>query len=928
MKLLLLNLLFLCLISITSSAQSSYAVKGSVVDTSTNVKLLNTSVSVIRAKDSILIKYTRTGENGTFAFNNLPKGKFFLLFTYPGYADYVEHFTLDSTKNVIDFKSVKLILKANLLKDVVIQGRVTAIKIKGDTTEFNAAAYKIQANDKVEDLLKQLQGIQIDKDGKITAQGATVSKVLVDGEEFFGDDPTLVTKNLRADMVDKVQLFDKKSDQAAFTGIDDGQKTKTINIKLKEDKKNGYFGKLDLGGGTDDFYQLQGMFNSFKGKQKIAAYGTLANTGKIGLGWGDSDKYGASSLQMVDGGFYIGGGGDALDSFDGQYGDRGIPVARTGGGHYDTKWNSDKESINANYKIGSLTVDGTSNTLSQNNQPDGVINTNSDESFHNYMFRQKFDVTYNIKLDTTMNLKLATDGTLKNSEKVSNYLAVSRRGDGSLLNTSERSLTNNVRTQLLNGSAFWTKKFKKKGRTLSVNISEAITHTESKGYSKSDNEFYSDNKAAPDSSRIVDQYKTSLVKSNLFNSVFAYTEPLAKGLSLVLNYGFALNNSTSDRKSFNKSANGEYQDFDPLYSNNFKLDQTSNQGGAFLNLVNNKTTLNVGSKVTNVEFEQKNLYAKTTFDRTFVNWNPSASYRYKFSQQKSLGAYYSGSTSQPTIDQIQPILDNTDPLNITLGNQNLRPSFRNSFSVNYNSYKMLSGSSIYVNGSYSFTNNPIVSNTTTDASGKSTFQSVNLSGKKASSWYMYFDTDRKIFFGMNGGINANVNSNTSYNYVNGELNESKSSTYTAKLSISRYKEKKFQFRLNGGPTYTTNQSSLQKQINDNGWGFNGDGYFTVYLPGKFEIGGNSNYEYRAKTQSFDESFSKVIVNANISKKFLKSEALKFSLSGNDLLGQNVGFDRSARGNMITQNSYTTIKRYFLASIVWDFNKMGGSAPKK
>src|SRR5690606_2451490 len=167
----------------------------------------------------------------------------------------------------------------------------------------NASSFKIEPNAKVEDLLRQLPGIQVDKDGKITAQGQTVNKVLVDGEEFFGDDPTLVTKNIRGDMVDKVQLYDKKSDQAEFTGIDDGEKTKTLNIKLKADKKNGYFGKVDVGGASDGYYQGQAMFNTFKGKKKFSAYGTIANTGKTGLSWRDNSKYGSSNnIEVTDGG--------------------------------------------------------------------------------------------------------------------------------------------------------------------------------------------------------------------------------------------------------------------------------------------------------------------------------------------------------------------------------------------------------------------------------------------------------------------------------------------------------------------------------------------------------------------------------------------------------------------------------------------------
>ncbi|HEY0245472.1 MAG TPA: TonB-dependent receptor, partial [Mucilaginibacter sp.] len=268
MKLITIAIIAFCLCAVSSSyAQNSYTIKGAAVDTDLRIKLYNTTISVLNAKDSILQKFTRATDNGSFSLSGLPTGKFILLVTYPEYADYVEPFTIDPAHPTHDFGNISLRQKIKILQEVLIKGEVRAIKIKGDTTEFNAKAYTIQPNDKVEDLLKQLPGITIDKDGKITANGEAVTKVLVDGEEFFGDDPTLVTKNLRADMVSTVQLFDKKSDQAAFTGIDDGVKTKTINIKLKEDKKNGIFGKVDAGVGTDGYYTGQLIFNKFKAKE-------------------------------------------------------------------------------------------------------------------------------------------------------------------------------------------------------------------------------------------------------------------------------------------------------------------------------------------------------------------------------------------------------------------------------------------------------------------------------------------------------------------------------------------------------------------------------------------------------------------------------------------------------------------------------------
>lgn len=922
-----LTILILLFFSIAAKAQNVYSVKGIVADTATNRQLINASVSVLQHADSVLVNFTQVSENGSFTIPDLAKGKLFLLVTYPGYADYVEQFTLDSSKKSIDFGRIKMILKATLLNDVIIKGKAAAIKIKGDTTEFNASSYVIQPNSKVEDLLKQLPGITVDKDGKITAQGQTVTKVLVDGEEFFGDDPTLVTKNLRGDMVDKVQLYDKKSDQAAFTGIDDGKTDKTINLKLKEDKKNGYFGKLDLGGATGKYYEEQGMFNYFQGKEKFSAYGTLANTGKIGLGWADGNKYGSTQLEAVDGGFSLVGSNDALDSFSGQYNDQGIPVARTGGMHYDTKWNGDKESINANYKVGSLGVTGVNNSITQNNLPTGTFNTTSNTNTDNFMFRQKLDLTYQIKLDTTSTLKFSVDGTLKNSDTRSDIDTKSVRGNDVLLNESQRKLNNHLDAGLFNGKVLWTKKLNKPRRTLSVSLSESVTDTKTKGYLKSDNEYYND-AGVKDSSSVIDQYKTSLVKTSVFTSNIAYTEPLTRYLSLVLNYGLGLNNSSADRQSFNPSGNGNYTLLDTAYSNNFKLSQVINQGGLMFNFKNNKTTLIFGSGVSNVSFDQTNLFDNSILKRDFLSLKPQVTYTYKFAAQTTLNVYYSGNGVQPTIDQIQPVRVNNDPLNVVLGNPDLKQSFRNTFNLWYNSYKILSGRDIYAYARYTTTSNPIVTNQVTDSAGKSVLSYTNLAHHTSTSFYGYLSASQKIkSLDLSVGLDANANDNTSYSYINGVLNKVQAATYGVGFNLYKAAENKYDFNASFGPTYNINQSSIQKDLNGNGWGLKGSGGFTIYLPGKFEVGSSAQYEYTAKTASFNTNFSKVILNAVISKKFLKSQGLKLSASGNDLLNQNVGFRRSASGDMITQNNYTTIKRYFMGSLSWDFSKMGGSVKK-
>ncbi|MDB5121128.1 MAG: TonB-dependent receptor [Sphingobacteriales bacterium] len=930
MKILVFSIFFLCLSINLSVAQNTSSVKGIVVDIASNIKLANSSISILKAKDSTLVKFTRAAQDGSFTISNLTKEKFILLVTYPGYADFVEHFTLDSTKQDHDFGDLNLFLKSKLLEEVIIKGNVTAIKIKGDTTEYNAKAFVIEANSKVEDLLKQLPGIEVDKDGKITAQGQKVNKVLVDGEEFFGDDPTLVTKNIRGDMVDKVQVYDKKSDQAAFTGIDDGVKDKTINIKLKENKKNGYFGKLDAGLATSEYTQSQGMFNAFKAKKKFSAYGTLGNTGQTGLGWRDNEKYSSSNIEMSEEGYFmISGSDDELSSFDGRYNGEGIPLAKSGGLHYDSKWNNDKESLNTNYKVGSIGIDGTKNYLSQNNLPTGIINNNSDQAFNNYMFRQKLDITYQIKLDSSSNLKISVDGTLKDNNTENSYSALTTQANNQLVNKSIRNLTNDGTQKMFNGTVFWNKKFKKAGRTMSINVKQSLNENDTKGFLNSSVDFYNE-QGGISKTDLIDQYKTNSTSNTGFNTTLTYSEPFSKTFAVNMTYGFGINNSTADRKSFNETTPNNYETLDPLYSNNFKLDQQSNQVGAVFNYKKNKTLINFGTKVSDVKFEQVNLYTDQEYRRDFLNWNPQASYQYKFSQQKSIRFNYSGNSSQPSIDQIQPIRVNNDPLNITLGNPDLKPSFQNAFNLNYNSYKVLSGQSIYLSGNYSFINNPIVNNSTTNNStGESTYQWFNLD-KKLSNFGMYLYGGQKVTkHEIYIGINANVNRNIYFNLTNGALNKTTSYNYASSLSISQYKPKKYNFNVSIGPSYSDRKSSLQKDFNNSGWGLNSDVWFSVNLPGKMEISSNGSYKFTQKTQSFNQDFDRTIWNSSISKKFFKTENVRLSLSGNDLLNQNVGFDRSVNSNLITQNSYTTIKRYYMLSLAWDFNKMGGAVkPKK
>ncbi len=277
------------------SAQS-LTIKGTVEDTAVAHKLQHVVVSFLKESDSSLVTFVRTDAEGKFK-KSVPSGHYILLISSPDYVDYIIRIQ-NPEALTIDLQTIPLISRARLLKEIIVTQQ--AIRIKGDTTEYLADSFRVRPNATVEDLLKELPGIQVDNSGRITAQGQSVQRILVDGDEFFSDDPTIATRNLRADAVQKVQVFDKKSEMAELTGVDDGQRNRTINLELKENAKRGYFGKLSAGG-LDKYYNFQAMINAFKAKRKLSAFAITSSTQETGFGAIDAKAYGfsAGSVQQA-----------------------------------------------------------------------------------------------------------------------------------------------------------------------------------------------------------------------------------------------------------------------------------------------------------------------------------------------------------------------------------------------------------------------------------------------------------------------------------------------------------------------------------------------------------------------------------------------------------------------------------------------------
>jgi len=456
---------------------------------------------------------------------------------------------------------------------------------------------------------------------------------------------------------------------------------------------------LNIGGGTGGYHDNQLMFNSFKAKQKIAAYGIVSNTGTSGLNWQDQSSYGDNPFANADvesdgGGFFISiDNTDELDSWSGRYEGQGYPLVQTGGLHYNNKWNDDKENANANYKILQLHVNGQSATNTQYILPDTLYYNNSAQHFANQILRNRLNGSYEYQYDSSSSIKISADGGTDHKTTYSNYITDARASDSALVNSGIRNLNTTGDNTSVNSNILWRKKLKKKGRTLSFNLKENYSNNTSNGYLFADNEFYTSGDTAK---QLTDQYKTTHTQITSFDTKLTYTEPLSKVSSLIFNYGVVISNSNSARNSFNKNNEGKYTSLDSIYSNDYSFNIFTHRGGLSYSLFKKKLKFNIGSNVGFTSFDQKDMVGDTALHRNFVNWYPQANFSYQFTQQRRIGLRYNGNTQQPSIQQIQPVRTNEDPLNVQLGNPNLKPAFGNNVSLNFFDYKVFTERDFYI----------------------------------------------------------------------------------------------------------------------------------------------------------------------------------------------------------------------------------------
>jgi hypothetical protein len=912
-------LIILIMVCYCFSYAQTASVKGVVFDEVNKMNLVNASVSLLGQKDSILYKFIRTDANGFFEFKNLIPGNYLLFIRHPFYEDHIDQLQLNGTSK-INLGTIKMALKTINLKEVTVSQQVSSIRIKGDTTEFNAADFKARAGASVEEVLKKLPGIQVDKNGNITAMGEKVNKVLVDGEEFFGDNPTIATKNLPADAVYKVQVFDKKSDQATFSGIDDGVRSKTINLQLKKNKKKSDFGKLDLGVGLDNKWNNSAMINSFRDKIKFSIYGNMSSTDITGMDLQQGNQNTAENIPEFNNnwaGFTkLTNNGDELNNAFAYSG--GLPESWAGGLNYSDKFDKDQQSINGSYRYNQFSNKGYGNTFSQSILPDTIFVTR--ESSKTYSSRQKHSLngTYEWQIDNSTSIKIWANMYQSFNNGNVSFNSESRNESGNLVNNSMRNIIANGDDQSLQSSFLIRKKFKKPGRTISFNLGHNYSENKTDGFLYSLNSFF-DKNGSISLRTTTDQKKVNENPTTSLYGKIIYTEPLSKNLFAELNYAFQSSKSDAQRLSFDKDLNGKYDLLNDTLSNHYNFDVFTNVAGVALKYNSTKATFSFGGNIAKSGFVQKNLSEDASLKRDFTNFYPKAIFAFKFGQDGHLSIIYNGNTRQPSINQVQPIPDNSNPLNIIIGNPLLKQEFDHNVNINYSSFNLISQQGIFFYGSFSLQSNAIVTNAFTDTLGCTVYKYVNAGGNyNYNSGFNYFINIAKLNMNVNAGLNYNK-SNYS-NVVNDEKNVTNSTALAINLGLNKDKEKNYNFYYYGSIRYNISTSSIRKDAQTNYWAQEHSFGLTFLLPWKFEFNNELQASLQQKTALFNGSNNILLWNSYFGKRILKNDKGMIKIVAHDILNQNTGYSRYISSNVIQETNYQTIARYFLLSFVWNFSK--------
>jgi hypothetical protein len=891
-----------------SQAQSVITVKGAVKG-GDGKALPNASVMLYYPGEKDTLK-TVTNAKGEYRFFNARARNLGIIISYIGYKKFNDTYNFSSAQGEAEVGEVVMTPGDNLLETVTVES--SRIQIKEDTVSYKIDSTMYRKNDNVEQVLKQLPGVQVDKDGKVTAQGKEVTKVKVNGKEFFGGDVKTATRELNADMVDKIQIVDDYGDQAAFTGVKDGDPTKTLNIQLKKDKNKGYFGNVTAGGGTEDRYLGSVSINRFNNSQQISVYGNINNTNASLFNFsGLPGGMGAMAGSMVRS---FGGGGGS--PFAGIGNNDGVGVAKSFGANYREDL-SKKVSVYGSYSFSEKNNTILNNINQQLLRGDSTYPNQQSTRDNSITDNHRFSFNVEYKIDSFNYVKITPGITYRKVRD--DYRSDNTYYDpkGGIISSGFNTDANHSTAPNFTGNVLFNHRFKKKGRTLSLNFTGATSSVDNEDVNYSDNlvNFFG---VAKDS--IINQNIIQDNRNHNYGMTASFNEQLSKTHSLEFNYAFNKRFTGNDKLVYNL-LNGNNNLIDTL-TNEYQNDYTTNRFGANFRTTTKKYNYSIGMAVQPATIESNSFTTKQqSYTQNIVNYYPVVRFAYNFSKSKSFNLNYNGSTSQPTYQQLQPVYDYSNVQNIVVGNPDLKPEFSNTFSMRYNNFNFVSGNVFFGNLSASLVKDKIVSNILSRGAFQET-RYLNADGYyNVNGFYAVSKPiqNRKYVFNLTGTVNYNNN----ISYLNYIKNKGRNWIVSQRFSMD-YKLKKW-LETSGGANFTINDAkySLTPRSNSSIRTWSLTHSFRIFFPHDFilsyDLDKTINSGYAGNVDA-----NPLLINSTLEKQFLKKKNASFKLQAFDLLNENTNVNRTVTGSSITDTRTNRLQRYFMLSFVFRFSKFAGS----